>query len=91
MATTGSHWVVSVRVALRGFRLSGVRPDPLGASLSRAGATYATGVAIPIAADSWQLVLTRHLHSLRPGRYTLTLRGRHGARRILERRPITIT
>ena len=65
--------------------------DVLGASVSRAGATYATGVAIPVAADSWHLVLTRHLHSLRPGRYTLALRGRHGARRILERRPITIT
>ena len=33
--------------------------DDLGASLSRAGATYATGVAMPVAADSWQLVLTR--------------------------------
>lgn len=65
--------------------------DDLGASVSRAGATYATGVAIPVAADSWQLVLTRHLHRLRPGRYTVTLRSRHGARRILERRPITIT
>ena len=49
----------------------------------------ATGVAIPLAAHRWQLVLTRHLRSLRPGRYTLTLRTRRG--RIVQRRPITIT
>ena len=65
--------------------------DDLGASVSRAGITYATGLAIPTGTDRWQLILTRHLRKLRPGRYTLTLRSRHGGRRILERRPITIT
>ena len=65
--------------------------DDLGASVSRAGITYATGLAIPTGTDRWQLMLTRHLRKLRPGRYTLTLRSRHAGRRILERRPITIT
>jgi hypothetical protein len=65
--------------------------DDLGASVSRAGVTYATGFAIPTGTARWQLVLTRHLRTLRPGRYTLTLRSRHGAHRILERRTITIT
>ena len=37
-----------------------------------------------------RLVLTR-IHPLRPGRYILTLRSRHGGRRILDRRPIMIT
>ena len=59
--------------------------DDLGASVSRAGITYATGLAIPTGTDRWQLILTRHLRKLRPGRYTLTLRSRHGGRRILER------
>ena len=61
------------------------------ATVSRAGVTYATGRAIPTATDQWRLVLTRQIHPLRPGRYTLTLRSRHGRRRILERTPITIT
>lgn len=65
--------------------------DDLGASVSRAGVTYATGVAIPTGTDRWQLVLTRQIHRLRPGHYTLTLRTRHGKSRILERRQITIT
>ena len=62
-----------------------------GPSVSRAGITYTTGLAIPTGTDRWQLMLTRHLRKLRPGRYTLTLRSRHGRHRILERRPITIT
>jgi hypothetical protein len=62
----------------------------LGASVSRAGVTYATGLAVPAGTDRWHLVLTRRLRTLRPGRYSLTLRSRHGARRVLERRPITI-
>ena len=65
--------------------------DDLAASISRAGITYATGLAIPTGTDRWQLMLTHHLRKPRPGRYTLTLRSRHGGRRILERRPITIT
>ena len=63
----------------------------VGATVSGAGVTYATGRAIPTGPDQWRLVLTRQIHPLRPGRYILTLRSRHGGRRILERRPITIT
>jgi hypothetical protein len=59
--------------------------------VSRAGVTYATGVAVPTGAGRWQLVLTRHNHKLRPGRYALTLRTRHGSRRIVKRTTITIT
>ena len=58
---------------------------------SRAEVTYATGSAIPTGTHQWRLVLTRRIHPLRPGRYILTLRSRHGGRRILERTPITIT
>ncbi len=65
--------------------------DDLGASVSRAGVTYATGRAVPTGTGLWRLMLTRQIHRLRPGRYTLTLRTRHGQRRILERRQITIT
>ncbi len=63
----------------------------LAASVSRAGVTYATGLAVPTGADRWQVVLTRQVRKLRPGRYTLTLRTRHGRRRIVQRRTITIT
>jgi hypothetical protein len=65
--------------------------DDLGATVSRARVTYATGLAIPMGADRWRLVLTRQIQRLRPGYYTLTLRTRHGQRRILERRQLTIT
>jgi hypothetical protein len=65
--------------------------DDLGASVGRGGVTYATGFAIPAGADRWQLVLTRHLRRLRPGRYTLTLRTRRGQPRVVARRAITIT
>jgi hypothetical protein len=63
----------------------------LKAGVSRAGVTYATGTAAPTGKGRWQIVLTRQIHPLRPGRYILTLRTRHAGRRILERRPITIT
>ena len=63
----------------------------VGANVSRAGVTYAAGRAIPTGTRQWRLVLTRQIHPLRPGRYILTLRSRHGGRRILERTPITIT
>lgn len=65
--------------------------DDLGASVSRAGVTYATGHAVPTGAGGWKVVLTREIHKLRPGRYTVTLRSRHGRRQIVQRRTITIT
>lgn len=68
-----------------------INSENLGATISRARVTYATGLAIPIGSDRWQLVLTRRLRTLRPGRYTLTLGSRNAGHRILERRPITIT
>ena len=68
-----------------------IESEDLGATVSRAGVTFATGLAIPMGADRWQLVLTRQIHRLRPGHYTLTLRTRHGKRRIVELRQITIT
>jgi hypothetical protein len=61
------------------------------ANVSRAGVTYATGRAITTGRGRWQVVLTRRIHPLWPGRYILTLRRSHEGRRILERRPITIT
>ena len=60
-------------------------------TVSRAGVTYAVGRAIPAGTRNLRLVLTRQIHPLRPGHYILTLTSRHGARRILDRRPITIT
>ena len=61
-------------------------------TVSRAGVTYAVGRAIPSRHTAiCGLVLTRQIHPLRPGHYILTLTSRHGARRILDRRPITIT
>jgi hypothetical protein len=65
--------------------------DRLDATISRAGATYATGTAVSTSSGRWELVLTRHLRRFRSGRYTLTLRSGHGGRRILQRTPITIT
>jgi hypothetical protein len=67
------------------------RSDDLGASVARAGVTYATGLAIPTGTDRWRLVLTRHLRRLRAGRYTLTLMTRHGRPRIVARTTIMIT
>jgi hypothetical protein len=61
------------------------------ANVSRAGVTYATGGAIPTGTSRLELVLIRRIHPLRRGRYILTLRSRHGERRILERTAITIT
>jgi sugar lactone lactonase YvrE len=60
------------------------------ATVSRAGVSYATGVAVPTGPGRWQLVLDDK-RILRPGRYTLTLTTRHGRRRTLEREAITIT
>ena len=60
------------------------------ANVSHAGVTYAAGRAIPTGIGPWELVLTRRTHPLRTGRYILTLRSRHGERRILERVAITI-
>jgi hypothetical protein len=68
-----------------------ITSDELEANVSRAGVTYATGRAIPTGTDQRQLVLTRQIHPLRPGRYILTLRSPHGRSRILERRLITIS
>ncbi len=62
----------------------------LGATVSRAGVTYATGLAIPTGTGHWQLVLTHRRHTLRPGRYTLTLRSRQGTHRIVQRTTMTI-
>ena len=60
------------------------------ANVSRAGVTYATGREIPTGTGQLELLLTRR--STRCGRAAiLTLRSRHGERRILERKAITIT
>ena len=67
------------------------RPLVISRNVSRAGVTYATGDAIPTGTGQLELVLTRRIHPLWPGRYILTLRSRHGGRRILERTAITIT
>jgi hypothetical protein len=64
--------------------------DDIGATVSRAGVSYATGLAVPTAPGRWQLVLNDK-RILRPGRYTLTLTTHHGRKRTLERRTITIT
>jgi hypothetical protein len=63
----------------------------LGAVVARAGVTYATGLDVSTGTGLWRLVLTHQIHRLRPGHYELTLRTRHGQRRILERRQIMIT
>ena len=70
------------------FKING---HDLGATIARAGVTYATGLASRGSAGRWRVLLTRDIHKLRPGRYTLTLRTRHARRRIVERRTITIT
>jgi hypothetical protein len=62
----------------------------VGATVSRAGVRYATGLAVPTGPGRWQLVLDDR-RILRPGRYTLTLTTHHGHRRTLERQTITIT
>jgi hypothetical protein len=59
------------------------------ATISRAHSIYATGVSIPIANGSSQLVLT-DLRPLPHGRYTLTQQSRHGRRSINRRTQITI-
>jgi hypothetical protein len=62
----------------------------LAATVSRAGVTYATGVAAPTGRGRWQLLLTRPLRRLKPGRYTLTIRGQR-KHQIVERQTIVIT
>jgi hypothetical protein len=59
------------------------------ATVARGGITYATGRAVRMSAGRWELVLTRHIHKLVPGRYTLTTR--QGRKRIVHRTTITIT
>ena len=56
------------------------------ATISRGRVVYATGPATAVGAGRWELV-TRKRRALRPGRYTLTLRTRHGARRLALRIP----
>ncbi|MBV9681339.1 MAG: choice-of-anchor D domain-containing protein [Solirubrobacterales bacterium] len=68
-----------------------VGSDHLGATVSRAGVIYATGLAVPTGTGVWQLMVTHQIHRLRPGHYTLSLATRHGQRRIQERIQITIT
>ncbi|MFL5828420.1 MAG: hypothetical protein ACJ76X_00750 [Solirubrobacteraceae bacterium] len=63
----------------------------ISAAVSRGSVTYATGLAIPTGTGRWQLILTHRQHSLRPGRYTLTLKSHHGHRRNVKRSVITIT
>ena len=86
--TTVQHCTTRLVSGTVKFTIDG---DDLGAGVSRAGVTYATGFAIATGTGRWQLMLTRHLRRLRPGRYTLTLRSRHGGHQVLERIPITIT
>jgi hypothetical protein len=62
----------------------------VGATVARAGVTYATGLAVPTGPSEWQLVLGDK-RILRPGRYTLTLTTHHGPTRTVEREAITIT
>ena len=68
-----------------------IHGDQIAANVSRAGVTYATGRAVRTGAHRWRVTLTRQIHKLRPGRYTLTLTTRHGRRRTVQRSTITIT
>jgi hypothetical protein len=63
----------------------------LAARISRAGTTYATGVAIPTGKRSWQVVLTHRARRLVAGRYTLTLTTHDRRHRTVQRRSITIS
>jgi hypothetical protein len=60
------------------------------ATISRAHTVYATGASVPTGHGGTQLVLNQ-LRPLRPGRYTLSLRSRHGRRWTTWRTAITIT
>jgi virginiamycin B lyase len=62
----------------------------VGASISRAGVIYATGLGIPTGHGHWQLVVTHRIRTLRSGRYTLTLRTLQGHRRIVQSTTIDI-
>jgi hypothetical protein len=59
------------------------------ATLSRGGVVYATGTSSKTVRGRLRLVLTE-LRPLLPGRYTLTLRQRHGRRLIVRRVTIAI-
>lgn len=84
----GAEVVHPAGVRDRKFKIAS---NDLGATIARAGVTYARGFANPTGTGRWELALTQHLRTLRPGRYTLTLRRRHGQRQIRERTKITIT
>ena len=62
----------------------------VGATVSRAGVVYASGIAVPLGAGRWQLILADRL-ALAPGRYVLALHSRVHGRWILEHKAITIT
>ena len=49
-----------------------------------------SGLAISLGAGRWQLALTHRTHRLPAGRYTLTLRVRHGRRTRTLRTMITV-
>lgn len=60
------------------------------AALSRAGDVYATGSAVRVGANRWRLSLTRR-RALRPGRYVLAIRARHGRGWVTRRMSIAIS
>ena len=62
----------------------------VAASISRAGVTYASGYAVRTGAGAWRLIVSDR-RKLGPGRYTLTLRERHGDRWLTPRASITIS
>ena len=64
--------------------------DDVGASVSRGHVVYATGKVVAAGPDRWKVVLKGN-KQLRPGPYTLTLRGRDNGRWITYRRAVTIT
>jgi hypothetical protein len=59
-------------------------------SVSRGRVVYAAGRGVRTGADIWRLVLKAN-RTVRPGRYILTLQGRHNARSVTYRRSVTIT
>jgi HYDIN/CFA65/VesB family protein/collagen triple helix repeat protein len=64
-------------------------PVRVRATLARGRLVYATGADVPMGRGRSQLLLT-DLRQLHPGRYTLTVRTRHGRRWTTRRRAITI-
>jgi hypothetical protein len=59
------------------------------ATLSREDVVYATGASIPVGEGRLVLLLS-DLRALQPGRYTLTVRSRHGQRSSTRRTAITV-